>query len=87
MSEPGLPQRLKDKVHKVHAQDGCRGLLQQFNMAQDIKSVVLTSMAAARKCIEEEEEVRPPHLADNSWYLPCLRSGARLGSASLLTPA
>ena len=58
MSEPGLPQRLKEKVHKVHSQDGCRGLLQRFNMAQDVKGVVIASITAARKCIEEEEEVR-----------------------------
>ena len=58
MSEPGLPERLKEKVHKVHSQDGCRGLLQRFNMAQDVKGVVLASITAARKCIEEEEEVR-----------------------------
>lgn len=56
MSEAGLPQRLREKVSKVHGQDGCRGLLQRFNMAQDVKNVVLSTMAAARQCVQDEEE-------------------------------
>jgi len=56
MSEAGLPQRLREKVSKVHEQDGCRGLLQRFNMAQDVKKEVLSTMATARQCVQDEED-------------------------------
>ena len=56
LTEPGLPKRLKEKLQVVHESDGCRGLLGRFNTCLEVKAVVVNTMSAARKAIEEEEE-------------------------------
>ena len=56
LTEPGLPRRLRDKIQLIHEQDGCRGLLQRFNMAVEVKAAVGAAMAGARKGIQEEED-------------------------------
>jgi programmed cell death 6-interacting protein len=56
LTEPGLPRRLREKIQLIQEQDGCRGLLQRFNMAIEVKAEVGAAMAGARRGIQEEED-------------------------------